>query len=95
MLASKIICNDIYSNKSWVSYGMFALQEIGQMVREICSDLERQLNVDPSTLRDFESRVRHDFAGPGPPNSRTASNCASPSFSIPLILSTHRCALPV
>jgi hypothetical protein len=33
-----------------------------------CSNeyLERQLNVDPSTLRDFESHVCHDFAGPGP-----------------------------
>jgi hypothetical protein len=46
---------------------MFTLQEIGQMVCEICSNLERQLNVDLSTLRDFESRVHHDFAGPGPP----------------------------
>ncbi|KAI9442101.1 hypothetical protein BJY52DRAFT_1194778 [Lactarius psammicola] len=30
MLASKIICNDTYSNKSWciIGQGMFALQEI-------------------------------------------------------------------
>jgi hypothetical protein len=68
MLASKIICDDTYSNKAWciVGQGMFALREINQMEREMCSYLEWQLNVDPSTLRDFESRVRHDFAGPGP-----------------------------
>ena len=32
----------------------------------MCSYLERQLNVDPSTVRDFENRVHHDFAGSGP-----------------------------
>jgi hypothetical protein len=30
--------------------GMFALQEINQMEQEMCSYLEWQLNVDPSTL---------------------------------------------
>jgi hypothetical protein len=68
MLASKIICDDTYSNKSWciVGQGMFALREINQMEREMCSYLEWQLNVEPTTLRDFQSRVQHDFAGPGP-----------------------------
>jgi len=68
MLASKIICDDTYSNKSWciVGQGMFALREINQMEREMCSYLEWQLNVDPTTLRDFQARVQHDFAGPGP-----------------------------
>ncbi|KAI9508822.1 hypothetical protein F5148DRAFT_979263 [Russula earlei] len=68
MLASKIICDDTYSNKSWciVGQGMFALREINQMEREMCSYLEWQLNVDASTLRDFQCRVQHDFAGPGP-----------------------------
>ncbi|KAI0282721.1 hypothetical protein BC826DRAFT_1132822, partial [Russula brevipes] len=63
MLASKIICDDTYSNKSWciVGQGMFALQEINQMEQEMCSYLEWQLNVDPSTLRDFQSRVQQDF----------------------------------
>lgn len=32
----------------------------------MCSYLEWQLNVDPSTLRDFQNRVQRDFAGPGP-----------------------------
>jgi len=68
MLSSKIICDDTYSNKSWciVGQGMFALREINQMEREMCSYLEWQLNVDPSTLRDFSNRVQQDFAGPGP-----------------------------
>jgi hypothetical protein len=39
MLASKIICYDTYSNKSWciVGQGMFALREINQREREMCS----------------------------------------------------------
>ena len=52
MLASKIICDDMYSNKSWCIVGqrMIALREINQMVREMCSYLEWQLNIDPSVL---------------------------------------------
>ncbi|KAI0026837.1 hypothetical protein K488DRAFT_91802, partial [Vararia minispora EC-137] len=68
MLASKIICDDTYSNKSWciVAQHMFQLREINQMEREMCSYLEWQLNVDPDVLREFQARVKHDFAGPGP-----------------------------
>ncbi|KAH7883209.1 hypothetical protein F5I97DRAFT_1939054 [Phlebopus sp. FC_14] len=68
MLASKVICDDTYSNKSWsiVAQGMFQLREINQMEREMCQYLEWELNVDPVTLRDFEEMVRKDFAGPGP-----------------------------
>ncbi|KIO13908.1 hypothetical protein M404DRAFT_449953 [Pisolithus tinctorius Marx 270] len=52
MLASKVICDDTYSNKSWgiVAQGMFQLREINQMEREMCQYLEWELNVDPSTL---------------------------------------------
>jgi hypothetical protein len=63
MLASKIICDDTYCI---VGQGIFALREIDQMEREMCSYLEWQLNVDPATLRDLQSRVQLDFAGPGP-----------------------------
>lgn len=68
MLASKVICDDTYSNKSWsiVGQGMFALREINQMEREMCSYLEWQLNVDPTQLAEFEVKVRRDFKGPGP-----------------------------
>ncbi|THH16171.1 hypothetical protein EW146_g4417, partial [Bondarzewia mesenterica] len=68
MIASKIICDDTYSNKSWsiLGQGMFALREINQMEREMCSYVEWQLNVEPQVLRDFEAKVRRNFAGPGP-----------------------------
>ena len=57
MIASKIICDDTYSNKPWciVGQGMFALHEINQMEREMWSYLEWQLNVKPSILHDFET----------------------------------------
>jgi hypothetical protein len=32
----------------------------------MCSYPERQLNVDLTTLRDFRTRVQHDFTRPGP-----------------------------
>ena len=68
MIASKVICDDTYSNKSWcvVGLGMFALWGINQMEREMCSYLEWQLNVKPSALQEFESMVWKDFKGPGP-----------------------------
>ncbi len=39
MIASKVICDDTYSNKSWsiVSQGMFALREINQTEQEMHS----------------------------------------------------------
>ncbi|KAF8434992.1 hypothetical protein L210DRAFT_3409429 [Boletus edulis BED1] len=68
MLASKVICDDTYSNKSWsiVAQGMFQLREINQMEREMCQYLEWELNVDPVTLWEFEEMIRKDFVGPGP-----------------------------
>ncbi|THH03479.1 hypothetical protein EW146_g10435, partial [Bondarzewia mesenterica] len=68
MIASKIICDDTYSNKSWsiVSQGMFALREINQMEHEMCSYLEWQLNVEPQVLRHFKAKVRRNFADLGP-----------------------------
>jgi len=68
MLSSKIICNNTYSKKPWciVNQGMFALWKINQMEWEICSYLECQLNVDPSTLHNFQYHVQQDFAGPRP-----------------------------
>ena len=68
MIASKVICDDTYSNKSWsiVGQGMFALREINQMEREMCSYLEWQLNIEPSALKEFEQKVRRDFKGHGP-----------------------------
>lgn len=80
MLASKVMCDDTYSNKSWsiVGQGMFALREINQMEREMCSYLEWQLNVDPAHLKEFEQKVRKDFRGPGP----------YPTYSLPVTATT-------
>ncbi|KAH9834019.1 cyclin-like protein [Rhodofomes roseus] len=68
MIASKVICDDTYSNKSWsiVGQGMFALREVNQMEREMCSYLEWQLNIEPGALKEFEAKVRRDFKGQGP-----------------------------
>jgi hypothetical protein len=68
MIASKVICDDTYSNKSWsiVGQGMFQLREVNQMEREMCQYLDWELNVEPSTLLEFENMVREDFAGTGP-----------------------------
>jgi len=68
MIASKVMCDDTYSNKSWgiVAQGMFTLREVNQMEREMCSYLEWELNVDTKTLKSFEAMVRKDFNGPGP-----------------------------
>lgn len=68
MIASKVMCDDTYSNKSWgiVAQGMFSLREINQMEREMCSYLEWELTVDATTLKNFETMVRKDFHGQGP-----------------------------
>jgi hypothetical protein len=66
-LASKIICNSTYSNKSWciITQQMFQLREINQMERKMCSYLKWQLNIKPSVLSDFQSCIKRNFAGPG------------------------------
>jgi hypothetical protein len=73
MIASKVICDDTYSNKSWciVGQGMFVLREINQMEREMCSYLEWQLNVEPAALVEFESMVKLHVKQPsqGPPKA--------------------------
>ncbi|KAG6837079.1 hypothetical protein H0H93_015347 [Arthromyces matolae] len=69
MIASKVICDDTYSNKSWgiVAQAMFNLREINQMEREMCTYLEWELNVDNAILTTFEARLREDFAKPTGP----------------------------
>ena len=52
MIASKVICDDTYSNKSWTiaAQGLFTLREINQMEHEMCSYLDWELNVDSDTI---------------------------------------------
>ncbi|KAJ7072651.1 hypothetical protein C8F01DRAFT_1104805 [Mycena amicta] len=68
MIASKVICDDTYSNKSWsiVAQGMFSLREVNQMEREMCNYLDWELTVDNPILSNFEAMVQRDF----PPNSQ-------------------------
>jgi len=70
MIASKVVCDDTYSNKSWAIVGqhMFSLKEINQMEREMCGYLEWLLNIDPSELKAFELAVREHYG----PNSAIA-----------------------
>jgi hypothetical protein len=93
MIASKVICDDTYSNKSWsiVGQGMFALREVNQMEREMCAYLDWELNVDPDCLKQFEALIREGFSGPGPykdvplplPASKASSTYAhAPSATI-------------
>ncbi|THV05138.1 hypothetical protein K435DRAFT_826620 [Dendrothele bispora CBS 962.96] len=99
MIASKVICDDTYSNKSWsiVAQGMFTLREINQMEREMCNYLDWELTVDNPILSNFEARVTEDFRssqGPYPTYSlqmvskrvipkSTDSRSATPTISEP------------
>ncbi|KAG8945467.1 hypothetical protein FRC04_000752 [Tulasnella sp. 424] len=95
MIASKVICDDTYSNKSWcvVGQGMFSLREINQMEREMCSYLEWVLNVKPEELAEFEAEVKRDYGtgglktgvAPSPvtPTTATTSPTTIPTSSVP------------
>ena len=65
IISSKVMCDDTYSNKSWsvVAHGMFNLQEINQMEREICNYLEWELTLASANpmLSAFEMAVKRDF----------------------------------
>ncbi|KAJ7751052.1 hypothetical protein B0H16DRAFT_1841334 [Mycena metata] len=79
MVASKVICDDTYSNKSWriVAQGMFTLREISQMERELCNYLDWELTVDNPILANFEAMVKRDF----PPDSKGPY----PTYSLHLV----------
>lgn len=68
MIASKIVCDDTYSNKSWcvVGQGMFSLREINQMEREMCGYLEWVLNVQQDELEAFTEKVQAEFGQTAP-----------------------------
>lgn len=55
MLASKVECDDTYSNKSWtiVGQGLFSLSEINQMERELFGYLGFRVNVQNEELQEF------------------------------------------
>lgn len=72
MIASKVICDDTYSNKSWciVGQNLYTLKEVNQMEREMCSYLEWLLHVEGPELEAFTQRVKKEYGpdcGPVPP----------------------------
>ncbi|KAF7324794.1 Alternative cyclin Pcl12 [Mycena kentingensis (nom. inval.)] len=95
MIASKVICDDTYSNKSWsvVAQGMFSLREINQMEREMCGYLDWELTVDNSILINFQSMLQRDFSptakGPYPTYSlhmvsKRAAKAAASASNTPI-----------
>ncbi|EJT51279.1 hypothetical protein A1Q1_07522 [Trichosporon asahii var. asahii CBS 2479] len=80
MIASKVICDDTYSNQSWCIVGqkMFSLKEINQMEREMCTYLEWKLNVTGEEVAEFEARVRAEH---GPVRRSATSEVSMASVS--------------
>ncbi|KZO90343.1 hypothetical protein CALVIDRAFT_395293 [Calocera viscosa TUFC12733] len=76
MIASKVVCDDTYSNKSWAIVGqhMFSLKEINQMEREMCGYLEWMLKIEPAELKAFTDAVKEQYG----PHSDLARQLAAP-----------------
>lgn len=97
MIASKIICDDTYSNKSWcvVGQGLFSLKEINQMEREMCGYLEWSLNVPPQELESFTNMVKSEFGH----SSMVEKTVPVPAFPVPVpvpaIASLHDRSHPI
>lgn len=83
MIASKVVCDDTYSNKSWavVGQGMFALCVINQMEREMCAYLEWHLNILVGDLKAFEKDVCRVYSQPPPHAPGTVVILGSTSVS--------------
>ncbi|TEB24062.1 hypothetical protein FA13DRAFT_1594310, partial [Coprinellus micaceus] len=64
ILASKFMCDNSYTNKSWgsIAHGMFTVVDINQMEKEMCSYLSWELTVNGRTLLDFEKFVSTHFS---------------------------------
>ncbi|CAG7854827.1 SubName: Full=Uncharacterized protein {ECO:0000313/EMBL:CCA68718.1} [Serendipita indica DSM 11827] len=92
MIASKVICDDTYSNKSWciVGQNLYTLKEVNQMEREMCSYLEWILHVEAAELEAFTQRVKKEYGpecGPVPPawvSSPVAATAPATSVAAPL-----------
>jgi hypothetical protein len=97
MIASKVVCDDTYSNKSWtvVGQGMFSLREINQMEREMCGYLEWVLNVDPKELVEFEATVRKEYGVDGscPPFVHPPQPASTPAPASTIAVNTTENAL--
>lgn len=84
MIASKVVRDDTYPNKSWavVGQGMFQLREINQMEREMCGYLEWHLNIDYLELDKFTKKVQSEFGtGVQLPVSSSTAPASKPTQS--------------
>jgi hypothetical protein len=68
MIASKVLCDETYSNESWgiVAQEMFVLKELNQMEREMCGYLEWNLNVLSEEVIEFEASLRAEYSTEAP-----------------------------
>ncbi|WWD17300.1 hypothetical protein CI109_101740 [Kwoniella shandongensis] len=95
MIASKVICDDTYSNQSWgiVAQKMFALKEINQMEREMCGYLEWNLNVSGPEVLEFEVKVRAEH-GPKAIAQATSSSSSSSTSEPSVVISAPSKSYP-
>jgi hypothetical protein len=85
IIASKVICDDTYSNKSWciVGQNVYTLKEVNQMEREMCSYLERLLYVEAPEVMAFTQRVKKYYGpyyGLNPPQRVSTPAAAAQSL---------------
>lgn len=82
MLASKVLCDDTYSNKSWtiVGQGLFTLRDINTMEVELFAFLDYRVNVRPDELRLFVALLEQGRASEAL-YVPTAHYCLSPSLA--------------
>ncbi|KAJ9099940.1 hypothetical protein QFC21_003946 [Naganishia friedmannii] len=85
MIASKMVCDDTYSNQSWCVVGqkMFALKEMNQMEREMCGYLDWQLNAAAEEVEDFESKISKEHSNTAVFARRQAAIMATQQVSVP------------
>lgn len=75
MLASKVLFEATFSNRSWsiVAQKMFSLDEINQMEREMLAYLGWNVSIHCDELVEFEARIRQQYG------SEVADRALSPS----------------
>jgi hypothetical protein len=93
MIASKVVCDDTYSNKSWciVGQNLYTLKEVNQMEREMCSYLEWILHVEAAELETFTQRVKKEYGADCP---AVPPQWVSTTVAVPSAASTSAAAMP-
>ncbi|CDZ96503.1 Cyclin [Phaffia rhodozyma] len=96
MTASKMVCDDSYSNQSWciVGQGMFALKEVNQMERELLGYLKWDINVTVEECAELDLKLRTDYSG-RPPCSSSNSGLDSITSSSSSSATTAVRSIPI